>query len=378
VTSVSLDLAATEEPGGARLRVAPWPAFGARDAWAALAGEAVEPNPFCESWCLAPALEAFDPRGRVQLAALERDGKLAGVLPLVRNLFYDRYPLPHIAGWLHPNAFCGSPLVAHGAEHAFWRELLAWVDAHAGAALFLHLAHLPADGALYAALRDVVAAQRRPAAVVNRIERAMLASATSPEDYFAASLSGKKRKELRRQFNRLSEEGDLRFERREDGEGLGDWTDQFLALEQAGWKGREGSALACAPQTAQFFRAALAGAAAAGRLERLTLSLDGRPIALLANFLAPPGAFSFKTAYDERLARFSPGVLLQRENLALLARGGVDWTDSCAAEGHPMIDHIWRERRTITRVSVAIGGRARQALGRRILRAETGAEPRGL
>ncbi|MGN6499683.1 MAG: GNAT family N-acetyltransferase [Tsuneonella sp.] len=378
MTSVSLDLAAERTPGGARLRVAPWPAFGALDRWAALAGDAAEPNPFAESWCLVPALEAFDPRGRVKLAALEVDERLAGIVPLARSAFYDRYPLPHIAGWLHPNAFCGAPLVARGAEHAFWHELLGWADAHAGAALFLHFAHLSADGALYAALRDVVAAQGRPAAVVNRIERAMLASSASPQDYFAAALSGKKRKELRRQFNRLSEEGDLRFERRGDGEGLGDWTDQFLALERAGWKGAEGSALACAPETARFFRAALAGAANAGRLQRLTLSLDGRPIAMLANFIALPGAFSFKTTYDERLARFSPGVLLQRENLALLARGGIEWTDSCAAEGHPMIDHIWRERRTITRVSVAIGGRARQALCRRILRAETGGEPKGL
>ena len=36
--------------------------------------------------------------------------------------------------------------------------------------------------------------------------------------------------------------------------------------------------------------------------------------------LTPPGAFSYKTAFDERYARFSPGVLLQRENLAMLER----------------------------------------------------------
>lgn len=32
-------------------------------------------------------------------------------------------------------------------------------------------------------------------------------------------------------------------------------------------------------------------------------------------------------------ARFSPGMLLQLENLALLERGGIDWADSCAMEG---------------------------------------------
>ena len=77
---------------------------------------------------------------------------------------------------------------------------------------------------------------------------------------------------------------------------------------------------------------------------------------MLANFVTPPGACSFKTAFDENFARFSPGVLLQLENLAMLENPQVEWTDSCAAADHPMIDRIWRERRAIGRVSIAIGG----------------------
>ena len=98
---------------------------------------------------------------------------------------------------------------------------------------------------------------------------------------------------------------------------------------------------------------------------------------MLANFIAPPGAFSFKTAFDERFARFSPGVLLQRENLALLERAGVDWCDSCASADHPMIDHFWRERRAIGRVSVGIGGKLRRAAFRAIARVETRARSAG-
>lgn len=362
----------------ARLRVVPWGELGALDPWRELAGRAGEPNPFFESWCLIPALEAFDVRGEVQLALLERDGRLEGIMPLARFRSYDRYPLPHLGNWLHANAFCGSPLVAAGAERAFWRELLAWADENAGAALFLHLHELPAGGAAFHALRDEIAAAPRPAAVVKRSERAMLSSTLTPEAYLEQSLSGKKRKELRRQHNRLAEEGALAFERRQDGESLERWIEAFLALEAAGWKGTEGSALASRRDTRAFFVEALSGAAAAGRLERLTLSLDARPVAMLANFLTPPGAFSFKTAFDERLARFSPGVLLQRENLALLARDDIAWADSCAAAGHPMIEHIWREKRTILRVSLGVGGQARRALGRGLLRAETGADPKGL
>ena len=93
---------------------------------------------------------------------------------------------------------------------------------------------------------------------------------------------------------------------------------------------------------------------------------------MLVNFLTPPHAFSFKTAYDERFARYSPGVLLQRENLSIASREGIAWADSCAAPDHPMIDRIWREKREIARISIAIGGRARRAAAALLFRGETG------
>lgn len=360
------------------LRVARWLGFDAHDAWKALAQNAATPNPFTESWVMQPALEAFDPERRVRLALLEQGGTLLGLMPLAHRTYYDSHLLPHLANWLHPNAFCGAPLVAAGAEHAFWRGLLGWADKNAGSALFLHLAQLPGDGPLFAALRDVCAAERRKGTIVHRFERAQLASNLTPEAYFDASMSAKKRKELRRQFTRLTDLGTVKFERRENADGLNEWIAAFLRLERAGWKGAQGSALACDPAGAQFFRRALTGAQAAHRLERLAITLDGEPIAMLANFITPPGAFSFKTAFDERFARFSPGVLLQRENLDLLARSDIDWCDSCAAADHPMIERIWREKRPIVRVSLPIGGPIRRAAGALLMRVETGAMPKGL
>ena len=62
---------------------------------------------------------------------------------------------------------------------------------------------------------------------------------------------------------------------------------------------------------------------------------------LLVNLRSGEGVFSFKTAFDEAFSRFSPGVLLQIENYALLDRPGLAWADSCAAPDHPMIDSLW-------------------------------------
>ncbi|TNE33336.1 MAG: GNAT family N-acetyltransferase [Alphaproteobacteria bacterium] len=344
--------------------------------WADLVATSEEPNPFFEPWYLLPSLVNMDIPGRVQIAAYYRAGILCGLFPLIKSTAYYGYPLPHYAVWQHPNMFSGAPLVRRGHALGFWRTLLATLDEEPGGALFLHLPQLNETGPINRALEVVLASQDRAAGIVHRSERALLQSNLGPEAYFEASLSAKKRKELRRQERRLGEEGCLTFERQHGSANLDHWIGEFLGLEASGWKGAEGSALASATASARLFNEALTGAAHAGKLERLTLRLGGKPIAMLANFLTPPGAFSFKTAFDERYARFSPGVLLQQRNLELLSRSDIAWCDSCAAEGHPMIERIWREKHAIISRSIAIGGSLRRRLFEPILRAETKKESR--
>lgn len=345
-------------------------------AWDSLADRASEPNPFYESWHLLPSLHALDPAGKVQVLRLQHGGRLTGIIPVRPESGYYGYRVPHLRNWAHANCFLGAPLVVSGHEAEFWRALLAWADDAPGMALFLHLAPIALTGPLHQALRRVLAEQDRHAILVHREERAMLQSALSPEDYFDAVVGNKKRKELRRQARRLAEEGVLAVERETCSEGIEGWIEEFLSLEASGWKGRAGSALSADSANARLFRAAIRGAASAGKLERLSLTLDRRRVAMLATFLSRPGAFSYKTAYAEELARFSPGVLLQRENLQFLTRDDIDWCDSCAAADHPMIDHLWRERRVIGRYSIAIGGAARRAAFRVLSLAENrGKEP---
>jgi Acetyltransferase (GNAT) domain len=340
------------------------------DAWENLAAHAVEANAFNESWFLRPALEQFDPAGHAQILTLWDGDSLCGLMPVLAHSRYGRWPLPNVQNWMHHNAFLGTPLVRVGYEHSFWQGYLDHLDGEPGQALFAHLQCLAIEGELVSALQQVCFAQRRRCALVHRVERAYLERGLSPESYFETAVRGKKRKELRRQKNRLAEEGTLTFVRDVSATGLPKWTQEFLALEQRGWKGGNGSALACADDTRALFSEVLAGAAAAGRLERLDLRLDGKPLAMLVNFLCAPGSFSFKTAFDEDYARFSPGVLLQIENLALLQHPQIGWCDSCATEGHPMIDSLWTGRRAVGRYSVAIGGSGRRAVFGAFLAAE--------
>ena len=345
------------------------PAFIAQ--WERLAARAAEPNPFFEPWFLLPSLAQWGSADRAVTKAWFHEGRLAGLMPVVRSARYYGHTLTHATGWLHPNAFCGTPLVAAGHEDAFWTDILAHFDRRARRAMFLHLPLMPGEGPVGAALERALARTGRAHYTVAHEARALLKGDCDAATYLDAAMSAKKRKELRRQHNRLAEEGALAFERIEGDAGLAEWTAEFLALEAGGWKGDAGSALASAPDTRALFEQALAGAAAAGRLERLALRIDGRAIAMLVNFITPPGAYSFKTAFDEDFARFSPGMLLQLENLALLERPDVHWADSCATEGHPMIERLWRDRRRVVSRNIAIGGSVRRAVFRLLMAWET-------
>jgi CelD/BcsL family acetyltransferase involved in cellulose biosynthesis len=329
--------------------------------WQALAGQASEPNCFQEPWFVGAGLGHLGADGDIRLVEV-RDRDLIGLIPLCVRSSLGRIPAPNVQNWRHHNDFLGTPLVRAGREKDFWAALLGDLDNAAWARGFLHLNGLVEGGPVHAGLVAAAAALGRPAAVVQRQKRAALASDLSPDDYFERTVRKKKRKELKRLAARLAELGSVASRTLAPGEDWRPWCDAFLALERSGWKGRNGSALACAPESEAFFRDALAGAAAAGRLQLRSLELDGRPIAMLVNFLVPPGSFSFKIAFDEDYARFSPGVLIQIDNLDILRRGDIAWMDSCAAENHPMIDSLWGERRTIVRVSVPLSGVRRRLI----------------
>ena len=325
-------------------------------AWDRLADEASEPNPFAERWCLQSALHLLDPDRNARLV-LVRDGSggpVIGVMPLAAATHYGRIPLRHVTGWTHHNHFHGAPLVRAGFETLFWSILLGWCDAAPWARTLLHVPRLTEDGPLHRALVDVARTRGGEAEAVHREERALLESDLSPEEYWDSAVRAKKRKELRRQANRLADEGVVEFRRWRPGDAIDPWIDAFLDLEARGWKGRAKSALASQSDTQAWFRAILTAAGDAGRLDMRALDLGGRPLAMLVNFLCPPGGFSFKTAFDEDYARFSPGVLLQQANLELLDDPRIEWIDSCAAPGHPMIDSVWRERRALVWVNVPL------------------------
>lgn len=331
--------------------------------WSALVAEASEPNAFAEPWFVLPSLARLGGQD-IHMLAVSEAGRLIGLLPLRVAANYGRLPVRNVQNWLHHHAFLGTPVVRAGHEQQFWSAVLDKLDNEPWASAFLHINGLVEHGPVHRGLAAAAWVAGRSCDTVHRRERALLASDLSPQAYYEQTVRKKKRKELKRLQTRLAELGRVSAQKLSEPEQLTPWCDAFLTLERAGWKGAQGSALGCSATTEAFFRETVAGAFLADRLDFLRLDLDGVPLAMLVNFITPPGAFSFKIAFDEGFARFSPGVLLQLENLAVLERPEVDWMDSCAVEDHPMINSLWSARRSIARVTVPLAGARRKAMFR--------------
>lgn len=319
--------------------------------WRDLAADAAEPNPFYAPDLLTPALSAFADAD-VRIASVrDAGGRLVAFAPVAPLRGYSRFPVRYLSTWMHPHCFFAAPLVRKGCEEA---SLAALFDLVESGGAFFRFRHLDAEGPIYRAAVAVAGRTRRLSADSNRYERALLKGGFQTETYLQNALRGKKRKELRRLRNRLEEDGAVAFETLGDGGALAAWTLDFLALEAAGWKGREGTALAGDPASSKFFADALVAALGKGALRFHRLTHGGKPIAMIVNFIEAGAGYSFKIAYDEAYARYSPGVMLEIEMMAALEREpGLAFIDSCARRDHPMINSLWCERRAIAALNVS-------------------------
>ena len=330
--------------------IAPSPANGGeRPDSHELADACCEPNPFYHPALLGPARDHLDPGGEVRLIEAHEGGRLIGQMPVTARTRHARYPVRNVSNWMHDQCFYGAPLLRRGHEVAAWSGLLARLDEAAWAGHFLHLIALDREGPAAQALRECCAREGRALKTIATHERALLRSDMDADSYWRTHVRSKKRKELRRLVNRLGETGTVTHSRLSDGGDPSQWTEDFLALEASGWKGKHGDALASGTDTRAWFTAALASAGATDMLDMLRIDVDGRAIAMLVNFRHGRGGFSYKIAFDESFARYSPGILVEMDNLhAMLGDGTqprtLDWMDSCAAPDHPMIDRLWTER----------------------------------
>lgn len=356
-------------------------AAGHHMAWQELMLRLIEPNVFLDPCFVLPAVQHFPLARRPAFLLVwdENSGernRLIGLCPLVLPRGYLSL---FASGWLHEQAALGTPLIDRSRAVETLDLMLDWLAREKGHLGGLMLRRLRQDGPVMALLRTRAILTGRQMKLYDVHERAILSGGEDGMDAMRQSLSVKKTKELRRQRRRLEGNGKLALRTSRTPVEVRDATEQFLALEARGWKGRRGTALLGDPALTTFTRSMTRLLVRDGKCRVLTLELDGAPVALGILLESGGYAYLWKIAYEERYAPFSPGVQFMLDlTQMLLADERIIFSDSCAIPNHPMINHIWRERLCVAdaliasqpRRSFAFAGGAVMETLRRSLRAK--------
>ena len=288
---------------------------------------------FIRSW-----IDNFTPTAKLRVMTLRNErGRLVAVLPLIEQR----------------TALYGLPvrqLVSAGNDHSNRFDLVAEDDALAGRLIFRHLADDRSWDVV--CIKDVVddggAVHLYEAARQAGFPTGTWESQRSPYiplcksfDELMQPISTKFKANLRRRRKRLEEQGVVSCRRVTGGHELEAVMVAGFTLEQEGWKGAAGTAIAQDPRTRGFYTDLAHATAPLGYLALYALYLNERMVAFQYG-LEYQGVYSLlKVGYDESLSACSPGQLLVEEVLKDNVRRGLrefdflgpsmawkrDWTD---------------------------------------------------
>lgn len=378
-------LAAGTTTGTVRIR--PLRELGPADVerWWSLAARATEPNPFTAPAVALAAARHLPGGADALLLSVERDGEMTFALPVVRRRAAPHLPLPVLATWQAHYPPLATPLLDPAHATTTWQAVRASLPHGPHRAAWLLIDPMPTTGpaattlagsaghtALVETDSGARGAERDGRRGTGAAPRAVMMCTGGPRvlevveravayrDGEPVGASEKTRKNLagrRRKMGRMAGD-DAKTFRIAPGEVVPDSVvEGFLELEASGWKGREGTALACRGETAGFFRELVREQAARGGVEVVGIRCGERLVAATFNLVSGDGLFFYKIAYDEEFRTASPGRILMADNLdAFAADPALEFADSCADPGASLSNQVLHDRRPVGTVLVPAAG----------------------
>lgn len=340
-------------PGGLAAAIRPLnPSAPWLEAWRRLGADSFVANLFYEAdFALAAAL-AFGQDVHLLIVAdrnPEAPGaRLLALWPFRIDRTRWRGLLPLLVGWRHGVSPLGVPLLDRAEPERALAGLLA-----APRALGLPPRLLMQDAPVPGPLSDLIARLGPRTLTTWAHERPVLDLA---EPGALVPISGQRRRRLRRALQRLEAVGPVVYETIRDPDALGPALDDYVTLEDAGWKGQAGTSLGLRPREGAFMRAMVTSLGRQGRIRIDRLRREGRTLAVTILARSGTETFCLKVAHDEAETAHGPGIqLLQRLSEDLANQGGLGRVDSCGPPGYQPAALFWTGRRPIAHLLVEAG-----------------------
>lgn len=326
-----------------------------RPAWDRLAAQAPQQIPMLMPVWVEAYLRHAVPAAAIWLCIFAyRGADLVGVLPVVAEphpVLGRRRPLLRTlrVGDFSPS---GDILLTEDDAGAVLQALLAEADRAVPGHLGLALQAVHEGSPLWPALRDGVAGYTVHSHARHRYS--FVDTSGSVDDYMNGL--GNMRRNLKRCRKKLDGHGVVTVAVGRAGAEDPAHLDAFLALEAAGWKGRNGTAILNRPDIAAFYRTLARDFAAAGRWDWQQVRVDGRLVGAGMGIRCGRTVMLPKIAFDEGFSACMPGNLLTEavvraafadpETDALAHMSDAPWHESWRMGQH-RYDDVHLVRRTL-------------------------------
>ncbi|MGN6593905.1 MAG: GNAT family N-acetyltransferase [Terriglobales bacterium] len=290
--------------------------------WLALCRRSDRNQPFWHpGWIRAHVLAFEKPDSLRLLTARNPQGELGAVLPLITELaWHYGFPVRRWRGAAGVHSLRFDLATAAGDEGAAATDAIAACLLQSHAWDILELRDVPAGGRAERLLQAALTAGHR-VGKWESMQTPFIALDVDAVDNrgqpLPRGLQGTKadfRHHLRRTRRKLEAElgGELLLHDhgRADPPQLAGFLDQFYRVEASGWKGRNGTAIACLPAVRRFYDQAAAAMAAESAFVLHRLAVAEQTVAMSYSLAMGDEYFAIKWAYDDAYARFGAGHLL--------------------------------------------------------------------
>lgn len=268
-----------------------------REHWAALHRSAFRDHPLLALDFVDGLLRHFPGNG-LRVARYEQDGAIRAVA-LVHSRGLGRWRV-------YQPSQAPLPLFMDASDDETARRRLNELVARLPAALLIEL---PSQDPLLTGL-DRASLDGRFSSLEYGTTIAVAKGGQTFEEYWS-SRKKKLRDNIKRYFRRTEDENIVwRFEALGDGADFASAVADYGRLESAGWKGREGTAIAPDNDQGRFYADYLSAASRRGLARAYRLYFDDKLVAARLAVLGGDMLVFLKTTFDESFAKLAPGRLM--------------------------------------------------------------------
>ncbi len=320
-------------------------------AWIELEERAVEANAFLSPLFILPAIKYLDADKNILIFLIEKTNagtsELLGVGVFQESDYYRFFPLRHLVAYKSIHSYLTGLLVDKDHIEEVLNCLYEFVLSPKNNWHFLNYESKIADDKLDEAEQLVAAKFGINWIETSRHERAMLIPSQCDESTLL-NTPKKFRKNFERCMRRLDELGESKWQLLDRNTLNEQAIDNFIRLEDMGWKKEEGTSLASNSNDVLFFREMTKGFHENGRAFFTELSLNDEVIASTSNLISGNTGFAFKIGWNAEYAKLSPGILNEIKFIQYCKSSfnQLDLMDSGAGDGS-FIDKIWPLKRDL-------------------------------